>query len=930
MKVKKFVLCVLLSLALTVTFIPVMSFAGSGLDINDHGTIVISNWTQDSGSHTTWVSQDGAASALLCGGFSNFGGDNYPHALIGEKIGVMITPPAGQHVESVKCNGTPLRYSEHDDRYLFTVNADTVDDTGRTPGNIIEITFAEGGFIKEIDKHGAIKINGWTQDPGAHTTWEGPDGASAELCGTFSNFSGFDNFPHSIIGEIVDIEITPPTGYHVEEVTLNGEPIGINDDERYTFNVLPDIKNGSDRIPGNIIDITFAEGEVVKEIDKHGAIKINSWQQDEGGHANWTGPDGATAELSGEFRNFQGDNYPHSLIGNTVFVDVVPPKGMHVGALTLNGMPLEADPDSGSYSFIVGADKVNGKQRTPGNIIDISFEEGEIIKDVNDYGAIEIQGWQYDAAGYLWAGPDGAEAEFSEAQFSHFDTDEYPHALIGEEVYLDVYPPEDQTIADVTLNGTPLTADEDSGTYTFEVNADSVSGDQREAGNVITISFEDAYGFEELSEDAMNSADEIALDEEQDVDTEDKDGLFAFTPQEGGVYVFYSKDKVTSGAFGKGARALRTKAEQKRGIDPVGRVSDADGNRIQTGNDYDGSHFKVFFDAEEGETYYLQAKSSNGTAAFTVGLMKSDIEAVSFSSGGQNVTAEKSCTSARDYQIDEPFQVGDKLTVTYTNIPAKEYVCEEVSDGNETRLAFLNTDESGKELPGDLELDLSQAVDSGNTIGSTKEITAKAIYAALESEEFTINVKYEYRHGEIEHHPDVAKSCTSNGNIEYWQCNKCKRYYGDEDGLNLISAGSLIIPGGHQTTPKTDPAGYLVNGSKYDLCSVCGKKLNYKVLPGWATSYVKKMKVKKGKKSFTVKWKKQSKKNLKKFNGYEIRYSTAANMSGAKTVKAGKKAKSKKIKGLKKTVYYVQMRSYTVSGGKTYYSAWTTKKVKTK
>ena len=88
----------------------------------------------------------------------------------------------------------------------------------------------------------------------------------------------------------------------------------------------------------------------------------------------------------------------------------------------------------------------------------------------------------------------------------------------------------------------------------------------------------------------------------------------------------------------------------------------------------------------------------------------------------------------------------------------------------------------------------------------------------------------------------------------------------------------------------------------------------------------------KGKKSFTVKLKKQSNKNLKQFNGYQIMYSTKADMSGAKTVNASKKAKTKTIKKLKKkTTYYVKVRSFTKKGGVTYYSKWSpVKKVKTK
>ena len=102
--------------------------------------------------------------------------------------------------------------------------------------------------------------------------------------------------------------------------------------------------------------------------------------------------------------------------------------------------------------------------------------------------------------------------------------------------------------------------------------------------------------------------------------------------------------------------------------------------------------------------------------------------------------------------------------------------------------------------------------------------------------------------------------------------------------------------------------------------------------PVYVKSFVKSFKVVKGKKSFTAKWKKQSKANQKKFNGYQIRYSTKKSMKGAKYVTVKKSAKSKKIKKLKaKKQYYVQARTYTVTNGKRVYSKWSAiKTVKTK
>ena len=89
-------------------------------------------------------------------------------------------------------------------------------------------------------------------------------------------------------------------------------------------------------------------------------------------------------------------------------------------------------------------------------------------------------------------------------------------------------------------------------------------------------------------------------------------------------------------------------------------------------------------------------------------------------------------------------------------------------------------------------------------------------------------------------------------------------------------------------------------------------------------------KLKKAKRGFTVKWKKQSKTWT---TGYQVRYSLKKSMKGAKklTVKGAKKASAKvsKLKGNKK--YYVQVRTYKKVGKKTYYSPWSkAKTVKTK
>lgn len=93
-------------------------------------------------------------------------------------------------------------------------------------------------------------------------------------------------------------------------------------------------------------------------------------------------------------------------------------------------------------------------------------------------------------------------------------------------------------------------------------------------------------------------------------------------------------------------------------------------------------------------------------------------------------------------------------------------------------------------------------------------------------------------------------------------------------------------------------------------------------------------KLTKGKKSFSIKWKRQSTEmSASRITGYQIRYSTSSKMTSSKykTVK-GYKSTSKKITKLKsKQKYYVQVRTYKTVNGKNMYSSWSSiKSVKTK
>ncbi len=83
------------------------------------------------------------------------------------------------------------------------------------------------------------------------------------------------------------------------------------------------------------------------------------------------------------------------------------------------------------------------------------------------------------------------------------------------------------------------------------------------------------------------------------------------------------------------------------------------------------------------------------------------------------------------------------------------------------------------------------------------------------------------------------------------------------------------------------------------------------------------------KKKITVKWKKVSKKNLKKISGIQIQVATDPGFTNiVKVTTAGKKKTSKVIKGLQpKTKYYVRIRAYAPGN---HYSVWKSKSAKVK
>lgn len=75
------------------------------------------------------------------------------------------------------------------------------------------------------------------------------------------------------------------------------------------------------------------------------------------------------------------------------------------------------------------------------------------------------------------------------------------------------------------------------------------------------------------------------------------------------------------------------------------------------------------------------------------------------------------------------------------------------------------------------------------------------------------------KHTDLEHFPSKAATCTEKGNIEYWYCSGCEKYYSD-------AAGTVKTTSAKVSTSKNDHDYYWVAdevaGVHYQKCRVCG------------------------------------------------------------------------------------------------------------
>ena len=92
--------------------------------------------------------------------------------------------------------------------------------------------------------------------------------------------------------------------------------------------------------------------------------------------------------------------------------------------------------------------------------------------------------------------------------------------------------------------------------------------------------------------------------------------------------------------------------------------------------------------------------------------------------------------------------------------------------------------------------------------------------------------KFPHTH-QMEAVPAVAPTCTEDGNIQYWHCSSCGKYFADAEGKRQLGAESIVVPAtGHSTILKTSDE-ILLDPTCEDaglklveiLCDTCGEVL---------------------------------------------------------------------------------------------------------
>ena len=88
-------------------------------------------------------------------------------------------------------------------------------------------------------------------------------------------------------------------------------------------------------------------------------------------------------------------------------------------------------------------------------------------------------------------------------------------------------------------------------------------------------------------------------------------------------------------------------------------------------------------------------------------------------------------------------------------------------------------------------------------------------------------------------YPYKAATCTEDGNVAYWYCNVCEKYFSDAEGANSIRENQIGIPAaGHSYTETVVNPTCITGGYTLHECSICGDSYRDNELPKLGHNFV--------------------------------------------------------------------------------------------
>lgn len=168
----------------------------------------------------------------------------------------------------------------------------------------------------------------------------------------------------------------------------------------------------------------------------------------------------------------------------------------------------------------------------------------------------------------------------------------------------------------------------------------------------------------------------------------------------------------------------------------------------------------------------------------------------------------------------EDNEICAQITDVYSSSVYTSVVVNGTLEKDDTVTLQLKNDALKANITGDSEMDLTTDNDEKPDVRYIEQLDETD--GTIEIGNVRENFPNEHTH-ELIHYDDMAATCTINGNVEYWMCNNCGRYYLDADGLEETKPEDVVISAtGH--TPgsewESDAVGH------WHLCEACGEKCN--------------------------------------------------------------------------------------------------------